>query len=79
MSRLTDAIDEVSRQLARYPGDTEDDALNRRVLLRKAFSTWGDERYREGHTDGMRDVYDARSEAERRAEAKGGSDEGGAD
>jgi len=70
MSRLTDAITELEYDLSKYPGDTEDDALSRRLVIRKAFTSWGDERFAEGYSDGRADEREARREAKRRAEGK---------
>ena len=71
MSRLTDRLFEVELDLAKYEGDDENAALNRRMVLREALTTWGDERWKEGYHDGRRDLLDARSEAQRRADAAG--------
>ena len=66
MSRLSDLLFGLGTDLAKYPSDSEDDALNRRVVLRKALTEWGDERYREGYGDGRRDLLDSRIEAKQR-------------
>jgi hypothetical protein len=68
MSRLTDRIEQLEYDLAKYPGDDRSDLLSRRLALRRHLNEWGHERYDEGHRDGMRDVSDTRSEAERRAD-----------
>lgn len=60
MPGLTDELGSLERELARYPGADEDAHLNRRLILRRAFQSWGDARYEEGLTDGSRDVHDAR-------------------
>jgi hypothetical protein len=69
VTRLTDALFGLELDLAKYPGDDENDALNRRIILRKALNEHGQERYDEGYLDGRRDVMDARAEAQRRADA----------
>lgn len=60
MPRLTDELEALEHDLAKYPGKSENDCLNRRLILRQAFQAWGDARYAEGLTDGHRDVHDAR-------------------
>jgi hypothetical protein len=60
LPRLTDDLEALERDLARYPGTDENAHLNRRLLLREAFQSWGDGRYAEGLADGRRDVHDAR-------------------
>lgn len=70
MTRLTDALFGLELDLAKYPGDDENDALNRRIVLRKVLTEHGKERYDEGYLDGRRDVMDARAEALRRADAR---------
>ena len=70
MSRLTDVLFEVELDLAKYEGDDENAALNRRMVLRKVLTEWGDQRWQEGYHEGRRDVMDARSEAQRRAQEK---------
>lgn len=69
MSRLSDRLFEIEIDLAKYEGDDENAALNRRMVLREALTAWGDERWKEGYHDGRRDLLDARSEARRRADA----------
>lgn len=66
---LTDALFQIELDLAKYPGDSENDCLHRRVVLRNAITEYGQQRYHEGYLDGKRDVMDARSEAQRRADA----------
>lgn len=80
MSRLSDAIESIERDLRSYSTGHENDLLNRRFILRKALRVWGDERYEEGHGDGMRDVLDTRREAKRLADeaAKAGEGKDGA-
>ena len=68
MSRLSDAIESLERDLRPYSTAHENDLLNRRFILRKALRAWGDERYEEGHGAGMRDVLDTRREAKRLAD-----------
>jgi hypothetical protein len=63
MPRLTDELEALEYDLAKYPGTDEDAFLNRRLILRKAFQSWGDDRYGEGLADGRRDVRDARRQA----------------
>jgi hypothetical protein len=60
MPRLTDELENLERELAKYPDGSEESHLNRRLLLREAFQSWGDARYSEGLGDGRRDVFDAR-------------------
>lgn len=69
MSRLSDRLFEIELDLAKNEGDDENAALSRRMVLRKALTDWGDERFQEGYHDGRRDMLDARSEAKRRADA----------
>lgn len=69
MSRLSDRLFEVELDLAKNEGDGESAALSRRMVLREALTAWGDERWKEGYHDGRRDILDARSEAQRRADA----------
>ena len=98
MSRLSDRLFEIELDLAKNEGDDENAALSRRMVLREAFTAWGDERWKEGYHDGRRDIsrrmvlreaftawgderwkegyhdgrrdiLDARSEAQRRADA----------
>lgn len=66
---LTDALYELEAELAKYPGQTQDDLMNRRLVLRKAMTRWGDQRYTEGHTDGVRDMVDATYHAQQAARA----------
>ena len=70
MSRLTDRLFEMECDLAREEGDDEGAALSRRIVLRKALTAWGDERFQEGYHEGRRDAADARLEAQRRADAR---------
>ena len=73
MPRLTDELEALEHDLAKYPGMTEDAHLNRRLILRQAFQSWGDARYAEGLSDGHRDVHDARrlaTHAEEKAAAE---------
>jgi len=58
--RLTDDLEALEHELARYPGNDESAHLNRRLILRQALQSWGDGRYAEGLADGRRDVHDAR-------------------
>lgn len=67
---LRDTLFSLEMDLAKYPGDSESDALNRRTVLRRAFEEWGNQRYREGYLDGKGDIQDARLEAHQRAEAR---------
>lgn len=64
MSRLSDRLFEMESALERNSGDDESDTLCRRIAFRKVLTEWGNERWQEGHSDGMRDVWDARSAAE---------------
>lgn len=68
MSRLSDRLFEIELDLAKNDGDHESAALSRRIILRKALTDWGDERFQEGYHDGRRDILDARLEAQRRAD-----------
>jgi len=68
VSRLSDRLFELELDLAKNDGDGEHAALDRRIILRKALTDWGDERFQEGYHEGRRDVFDARSEARRRAD-----------
>jgi hypothetical protein len=68
MSRLTDRLFEIEMDLASNDGDDESAALSRRIVLRKALTEWGDERFHEGYHEGRRDAADARLEAQRRAD-----------
>lgn len=79
MSRLTDAIEGIEFDLAKYPGSTAEDFRCRRLILRKALAAYGQEQYGEGHHDGMRDALDAQYRAREAAEAateEGGGDDG---
>jgi hypothetical protein len=67
-TRLTDALEQLEHDLAKYPGDSASDLLNRRLVLRKALDAHGRERYDEGHRDGIRDALDTRYEAQSRAD-----------
>ena len=69
MSRLAERLFEIELDLAKNEGDDESAALSRRIVLRKALTAWGDERFQEGYLEGRRDAVDARLEAERRADA----------
>jgi hypothetical protein len=60
LPRLTDDLEALEFELARYPGTDENAHLNRRLILRQALQSWGDARYAEGLADGRRDVHDAR-------------------
>ena len=68
MSRLSDLLFEVDMDLARNEGDGDSAALSRRLVLRKALTDWGDQRFQEGYHEGRRDVLDARAEVQRRAD-----------
>ena len=70
MPRLTDTLQALEWDLAKYPGSSASDLLNRRLVLRRAFDAHGRERYEDGYRDGMRDVNDTRHEAERLTEDK---------
>jgi len=59
--------------LAKNGGDGEEAALCRRMVLRRALTTWGDERFQEGYHEGRRDMTAARMEAKRRADEAGTS------
>jgi len=67
MSRLSDLLSEIEFGLARNEGDDEDAALSRRIVLRRALTEWGDDRFQEGYDEGRRDISAARSEVKRRA------------
>lgn len=71
MSSLGDHLHEIEFDLAKNGGDGEEAALCRRMALRRALTTWGDERFQEGYHEGRRDMIDARSEARRRADGPG--------
>ena len=73
MPRLTDTLEQLERDLAKYPGTTADDFLNRRLAFRKAVYAYGRECYGEGHHDGLRDALDAKYRAR---EAAGDGEEG---
>lgn len=73
MSRLSDLLFELELDLAKNEGDDENAALNRRMVLRKTLTAWGEGRWQEGYHEGRRDMLDARSEAQRRADAAGTS------
>jgi len=78
MPRLTDDLEALEYDLAKYPGTDESAHLNRRLILRQAFQSWGDARYAEGLADGRRDVHDARRlarDAEEKAAAAQGQPE----
>jgi hypothetical protein len=60
LPRLTDELEALEYDLAKYPGTDENAHLNRRLILRQALQSWGDNRYAEGLADGRRDVHDAR-------------------
>lgn len=68
MSRLTDAIESLERELRPYSTGHENDLLNRRFILRRALDTWGREQFDLGHADGMRDVHDTQRQAKRLAD-----------
>lgn len=76
VSRLTDALEDLERQIDKYRDDNDSALLNRRFILRKAMEAWGREQYEEGHRDGMRDVHDTRREAKRRADEAADDREG---
>lgn len=62
---LNGVLAAMESALERNEGDDESAALGRRIAFRKVLTDWGDERWQQGHVDGMRDVWDARSAAER--------------
>jgi hypothetical protein len=68
MSRLSDLLSEIEFDLAKNDGDDESAAFSRRIVLRKALTEWGDERFQEGYSEGRRDMSDARMEAKRRTD-----------
>jgi hypothetical protein len=74
VSRLTDTLEDLERELGSYRTDHASDLLNRRFILRKALEKWGAEQYEQGHTDGMRDVHDTQREARRRADEAAGQE-----
>jgi hypothetical protein len=76
MSRLTDMLEDLERDLDKYRADDADALLNRRLVLRRAMEAWGREQYEDGHRDGVRDVHDARREAKRRGDEAAKEQEG---
>jgi hypothetical protein len=79
MSRLTDILEDLERNLDKYRGDDGGSLLNRRLVLRSAVEAWGREQYEEGRRDGVRDVHDAQREAKRRADEAAKEQEGNDD
>jgi hypothetical protein len=55
-------------ELSRYPGITPDDALNRRLILRKALGQVRERGYDEGYSDALRDESETRILAQRAQE-----------
>lgn len=76
MGRLTDAIEQVEFELAKYPGSTVEDFRARRLILRRAMTAYGQECYADGHHDGIRDATDAQYKAHEAAEAEQEADDG---
>jgi hypothetical protein len=78
VSQVSDRLFEIELDLAKNAGDDEHAILARRMILREALTAWGDQRWKEGYHDGRRDLLDARSEANRRADqaAAAASDQG---
>jgi hypothetical protein len=74
MATLADHLFALERRLAEYPGIDADSLLNRRLLLREAFRSYGDDRRKEGYTDGIRDASETRMLAEKLAGEKEGDD-----
>lgn len=68
---LTDRLSALERKLAEYPGIDPDSLVNRRLIMREAFTGHGDERYHEGYVDGMRDTSETRLLAEKLAKGDG--------
>lgn len=71
---VNDVLFGLEAELAKYPGTSPDDALNRRLILRKALNRVQRDGYDEGYSDALRDSSEARvlaqraqDEAERRA------------
>lgn len=75
MTRLTEAVESLERDLDKYRGDDENSLMNRRLVVRKALDSYGREQYDEGWHDGERDVHDTRREAQRRANQAAEADE----
>ena len=75
VASLTDRLFALERKLAEYPGTDADSLANKRLIMRETFTAHGDERYREGYVDGMRDTSETRLLAEKLAE-EGGNAQG---
>lgn len=74
MAPLTDRLYSLERKLAKYPGTDANSLTNRRLVLREAFRSYGEECYQQGLTDGMRDTDDPRHLAEELAAREGDGD-----
>jgi hypothetical protein len=72
VAALTDRLFALERRLAEYPGNDADSLANKRLLMREAFRDFGDDRYQEGYTDGMRDTSETRLLADKLAGKKEG-------
>lgn len=73
MTSLNDRLFALERDLAKRPGFDAADLAAKRMLLRKALTAFGDERYLEGYGDGRRDTVETRQFAEELA-AEGSDD-----
>jgi len=72
VAALTDCLFALERRLAEYPGADADSLANKRIIMRNAFRTFGDDRYWEGYVDGTRDTSETRLLADELAEKKEG-------
>lgn len=73
MQPLTDRLYSLERKLMRECAGADADSLaNRRLILREAFRSYGEECYQQGLTDGMRDTRDTQRLAEELAAREGG-------
>ncbi len=72
MENITDHLFALERRLTEYPDGDADSLMNRRLILRKAFRVFGDNRYWEGYADGTRDTSETRLLAETLAAEKEG-------
>ena len=70
---LTDRLWTIECQLAEYPGIDAESLANRRLIMREAFTAYGDDRCHEGYVDGTRDITETRRLAEKLAKEGGGS------
>lgn len=65
---VNDHIFGLEIDLAKYPGITENDAMNRRLVLRKALGQVHQSGYDEGYSDALRDGSETRVLAQRAQE-----------